>query len=83
MTSTFGYPAEAIEPSYDWWRARVHPDDRARVDLEFNNAITAEDTPGFTQEYRFQAFDGSWHTFSIEASSSARSPGRRRMPSAP
>ena len=60
MTSTFGYPAEAIEPSYDWWRAHVHPEDRARVDLEFIHAITAEDTPGFTQEYRFQAFDGSW-----------------------
>jgi PAS domain S-box-containing protein len=60
MTSTFGYPSEVIEPSYDWWRAHVHPEDRARVDDGFTDAISASDTTGYTQEYRFMAADGSW-----------------------
>jgi two-component system, cell cycle sensor histidine kinase and response regulator CckA len=62
MTSTFGYPSEVIEPSYDWWLAHLHVEDRARVDHEFAYAISAPDTLGFTQEYRFQAFDGSWRS---------------------
>ena len=62
MTSTFGYPSEVIEPSYDWWRAHVHPEDQARVDDGFTDAVTARDTTGYTQEYRFQAFDGSWRS---------------------
>ncbi|MGI8605743.1 MAG: PAS domain-containing protein, partial [Gaiellaceae bacterium] len=60
MTSTFGYPAEAIEPSYDWWLSRLHPEDRARVDHECTQATSALDTTGFSQEYRFLAADGSW-----------------------
>lgn len=35
MTSTFGYPSEAIEPLYDWWLSHVHPEDRARVGHAF------------------------------------------------
>jgi two-component system cell cycle sensor histidine kinase/response regulator CckA len=62
MTSTFGYPSEAIEPSYDWWLAKLHTEDQARVDHDFAYAISAPDTIGFTQEYRFQAFDGSWRS---------------------
>jgi len=60
MTSTFGYPSEVIEPSYDWWLSHVHPEDRARVDHAFTYAAAASDTTGFTQEYRFLAADGSW-----------------------
>jgi len=62
MTSTFGYPSEVIEPSYDWWRAHVHPEDRTRVDDGFTHAVSTPDTLGFTQEYRFEAFDGSWRS---------------------
>jgi two-component system cell cycle sensor histidine kinase/response regulator CckA len=62
MTSTFGYPCDVIEPSYEWWRAHVHTEDRARVDHEFAHAVSARDTIGYTQEYRFQAFDGSWRS---------------------
>jgi two-component system cell cycle sensor histidine kinase/response regulator CckA len=62
MTSTFGYPSEVIEPSYDWWLAHLHVEDRARVEHGFADAISAPDTLGFTQEYRFQAFDGSWRS---------------------
>jgi two-component system cell cycle sensor histidine kinase/response regulator CckA len=60
MTSTFGYPCDAIEPSYDWWLAAVHPEERARVDREFGDSVSARDTTVYAHEYRFLAADGSW-----------------------
>jgi two-component system, cell cycle sensor histidine kinase and response regulator CckA len=60
MTSTFGYPSDAIEPSYDWWLAHVHAEDRARVDHEFDHVTATPNATGYTQEYRFMAADGSW-----------------------
>ncbi len=60
MTSTFGYPCDAIDPSYEWWLGQVHPEDQAEVDHEYTAAVTASDTTGYSYEYRFLAADGTW-----------------------
>jgi PAS domain S-box-containing protein len=55
----FGYSPEAIEPAYDWWADRIHPDDRARVLAE----VPAPEPGGARQwsfEYRFRRADGSY-----------------------
>ncbi len=52
-----GLDPHAIEPSYTAFLARVHPDDRARVDHAYQQAI-AQRTP-YSIEHRLQREDGS------------------------
>ena len=84
MTSTFGYPSEVIEPSYDWWRAHVHPEDRARVDARIHQCHIR---PGHDSDSRRSTASrrstGPGGPFSTEAYSSAPNPERRRTWSAP
>jgi signal transduction histidine kinase len=56
LTTAFGYPLEEVEPTREWWIARVHPDDRVRVAAE----IAASDAAGVEgqAEFRFLAHDG-------------------------
>jgi PAS domain S-box-containing protein len=46
----YGYD-ETIEPSYESWLARIHPDDRAEADRVVHDSLR-RDSKGFSQEFR-------------------------------
>jgi PAS domain S-box-containing protein len=55
----FGYRPDEVEPNFDWWRARIHPDDRDRVlsELPLLDRSTSQQC---MFEYRFRRADGSY-----------------------
>jgi PAS domain S-box-containing protein len=53
-----GYRLEEVAATYDWWSARIHPDDRPRVEERFQAA--AAGGGDFEAEYRFRARDGRY-----------------------
>jgi PAS domain S-box-containing protein len=57
--TSFGYDASDIETSADWWRERIHPDDRDRVLTAVEQAI---ENPGteYDETYRFEKNDGTY-----------------------
>jgi PAS domain S-box-containing protein len=55
----FGYAAEEIVPTIDWWTERLHPDDRERVWATYGNAV-ANGSTTCAYEYRFRRRDGSY-----------------------
>ncbi len=55
----FGYQPDVVEPTHQWWLDHVHPDDRARLERAFE-AFLEDDTPFWTQEYRFRRADGAY-----------------------
>jgi PAS domain S-box-containing protein len=57
--TVFGYPQRVIEDETNWWSARVHPDDRARV-LESFQRLLAGVESSWSEEYRFERADGSY-----------------------
>ena len=58
VQSLFGYTAAQIGPDLDWWIARVHDDDRARV-LETFQATLDGAGEIWTEQYRFCRADGT------------------------
>jgi len=50
---------DAEQTSLDWWKQRIHPDDRERV-LEKLNDCLENGTIRWTDEYRFLGGDGSY-----------------------
>ncbi|HTN52511.1 MAG TPA: MEDS domain-containing protein [Anaeromyxobacter sp.] len=54
-----GYAEPDLNGSLAAWLELVHPEDRARVDEAFR-AHAAGRTPGYREEYRVRARDGSW-----------------------
>ncbi len=59
VESIFGYPRGEVEGHIAWWRERVHPDDRERVEEAVAEAIRGGASV-WSQEYRFRRKDGSW-----------------------
>src|SRR2546425_912570 len=59
LESRFGYRRDEVASHLGWWRERVHPEDRARVEQTATDAIRG-DAPGWSNEYRFRRKDGSW-----------------------
>ena len=55
----FGYAAEDIAPTIDWWAERLHPDDRERVWARYEDAVASGRTT-CSYEYRFRRRDGSY-----------------------
>ncbi|MGI0494095.1 PAS domain S-box protein [Alkalinema pantanalense CENA528] len=53
----FDYEPGTGQQTYEEWFARIHPDDRARVEREIQKAI-AQETPEYHCEYRIQWRDG-------------------------
>jgi len=55
----FGYAPLTIRPHMDWWKERLHPDDRRRI---LNGRDLAIQTGGefWADEYRFRKGDGSF-----------------------
>jgi len=58
----FGERSEEQDTTWDWWKDRIHPDDRARVADGIEAAIDGRANAGdiWTDEYRFQRTDGSY-----------------------
>lgn len=55
----FGYAPEEVISNYDWWRERVHPDDRERVHLSLQTAV-ASSAMSWREDYRFLRRDGTY-----------------------
>ncbi|MDY6819043.1 MAG: PAS domain S-box protein [Halobacteriales archaeon] len=57
--SQFGYDEATVGSDTDWWRDRIHPDDRDRVLTALQQAVT---DPEYTYDetYRFRRADGSY-----------------------
>ncbi|GGB56697.1 PAS domain S-box protein [Blastomonas aquatica] len=55
----FGYTAEQVTPTADWWVANIHPDDRVRVERDIQQVIDG-DRDQWTAEYRFRRSDGTF-----------------------
>jgi PAS domain S-box-containing protein len=54
-----GYPPDEVEPTYQWWESKIHPEDHDRVSRSFAAAC---DGGGefWEDEYRFRRGDGSY-----------------------
>lgn len=59
LESIFGYTGEQVGATVEWWRERVHPEDRERVE-RIAQAALQSDAPGWSSEYRFRRRDGTW-----------------------
>jgi PAS domain S-box-containing protein len=61
VQAMFGYSAEKIKPTVEWWQEQLHPDDRRRI---VNGRDSAIQTGGefWADEYRFRRGDGSFAT---------------------
>ncbi len=55
----FGYRPEDVSPSVDWWRERLHPEDKDRVTRELER-IADSGTRTWAGHYRFRRQDGSY-----------------------
>lgn len=55
----FGYVAEEIEPTLEFWTRHIHPDDHDRV-VAHIQAIVADTEETWSEEYRFRRKDGSY-----------------------
>jgi diguanylate cyclase (GGDEF)-like protein/PAS domain S-box-containing protein len=55
----FGYPAHEIGAGSDFWRSRIHPDDRDRVTSGMR-AIIESNAASWNNEYRFQRHDATY-----------------------
>ena len=55
---TFGTPPERADPA-GWWRSRIHPEDRERVQSAFARIFKGEQDD-LNVEYRFLLADGTW-----------------------
>jgi PAS domain S-box-containing protein len=66
MQRVFGYKPEHAGTRIDWWKERVHPDDRVRVCRGFDAALLS-DAPLWTDQYRFLRADGTYATVADRA----------------
>ncbi|NEU55867.1 PAS domain-containing protein [Halorussus sp. MSC15.2] len=55
----FGYDASDIESDTDWWRDRIHPDDRDRVFSAVERAVENPEI-SYDETYRFRKKDGTY-----------------------
>jgi PAS domain S-box-containing protein len=76
LTDLFGWTPEQVEPTLDWWRARVHPEDRVRVDHSRERFLDGRGQ-FWTEEYRFRRADGSYAEVFDRAFATVAEPGHR------
>lgn len=55
----FGYRPEEIGDDVEWWLARIHAEDRARIEQGIRDVIDGGDET-WRDEYRFERADGSF-----------------------
>jgi len=59
VTTVFGYAPEDVGPGADWWKERIHPDERDAILAATQRSIdTGEEF--CDEEYRFRRADGSY-----------------------
>ena len=54
----FGYESATIEPTIDWWKRQIHPDDYESIVAKINAAIDGG-SAHWVAEYRFRRADGT------------------------
>ena len=59
VETLFGYSVDEIGPAVGWWKERVHPEDRERVELSMHDILDNGDEI-WREEYRFRCADGSY-----------------------
>ena len=59
VRTLFGYSEDQVDPSSDWWKERVHPEDRERVQASIR-AVIEGDEAHWADEYRFLEADGNY-----------------------
>lgn len=59
VQTMFGYTAEQVEPTADWWYKHIHPDDRERVVSAIHKVIN-NGGENWSDEYRYLCADGSY-----------------------
>jgi PAS domain S-box-containing protein len=75
VADAFGYPAEDVEPSMEWWRSKIHDHDRSRVGQSFERFL--RDSRRFwTDEYRVLTADRGYATVFERAYLSCDDEGR-------
>ncbi|MGH8126119.1 MAG: PAS domain-containing protein, partial [Rhodanobacteraceae bacterium] len=55
----FGIPPDEVQPTVEWARARIHPDDRAQIARSMDEVIDS-DAEQWACEYRFRRHDGTY-----------------------
>lgn len=60
MATRFGYSPEEIDNTTDWWRDRIHPEDRGCVCDSIDSVIADGGAASWTYEYRFRRRDGTY-----------------------
>jgi len=55
----FGYEKQEVENPVEWWRDKIHPEDRDIIITQMEHAIEAN-FDRFQMEYRFKCADGSY-----------------------
>lgn len=55
----FGYERSDVGDDFDWWRERIHPDDRERVLTALKRAVDEPETT-YDETYRFRKNDGTY-----------------------
>lgn len=60
MATRFGYSSDEVSANPQWWRDRIHPEDRTRASHSIDSAIADSSTNSWTCEYRFQRCDGTY-----------------------
>jgi PAS domain S-box-containing protein len=60
IESVLGFASADIEPAFDWWFTRVHPDDLERVRTFVAEAMADVSLERYSLEYRFRHKDGRW-----------------------
>jgi PAS domain S-box-containing protein len=59
LESLLGYKAEEVSTDYDWWKERMHPDDREEV-VSSLDAFTESSGSYWTSQYRIRRADGTY-----------------------
>jgi PAS domain S-box-containing protein len=59
LQAVLGCDFNSEQPDHDWWKARLHPDDREHVITSFFAALESTETK-WSREYRFLKPDGSY-----------------------
>lgn len=59
LKALLGFEPDEVPPHSDWWRARLHPEDGARVYGAMLEAASARQT-SFEAEFRIRHRDGAW-----------------------
>ena len=62
----FGYDADDVGDSFDWWIDRLHPDDRERVVTRLETTFSAG-SDRYEDRFRFRLGDGSYGHISARA----------------